>query len=235
MDDFTGKVVLVTGAGGSNGRAIVRAFAARGAIVAANDITPINLDETVASIQATAFVADIASKLAMQTMLHQILDQWKRIDVLVNCANVKPNTPILELDEWEWRRALDVNLSGVFFLIQSVGRVMKVKGGGIMINVAGSAQGENHRSAYVASIMGLAGLTQEAAREFVADRIRVNMLCPGMQAEEAFPLLRRTKGLSLEEWLMRPPTGLDTPEEVAAWALFLSSQAASQITGQIIR
>jgi NAD(P)-dependent dehydrogenase (short-subunit alcohol dehydrogenase family) len=235
MDDFTGQVVLVTGAGGSNGRAIARRFTARGATVAANDITPINLDETIAGIQATAFVADVASKLAVQTMLHQILDRWERIDILVNCANVNPHIPILELDEWEWRRALDVNLSGVFFLMQSVGRVMKAQGGGTMINIAAGTQEENHRSAYVASMMGLAGLTQEAAREFAAAHIRVNMLCPGIRGKDAFPLPNEYPDFSAEEQTKLPPTRMDTPEDLAAWALFLSSQAAAQITGQIIK
>ena len=119
MGDLAGKVVLVTGAGRGIGRELAEGFAAQGVTIAANDLTPINLDETVSHIRtgggtAQAYVADIASKLAVQTMLNEILDVYGRIDVLINAASVEPGEALLEIDEWDWRRAIDLNLTGPF-------------------------------------------------------------------------------------------------------------------------
>jgi NAD(P)-dependent dehydrogenase (short-subunit alcohol dehydrogenase family) len=187
MDTFEDKVVLVTGAGRGAGKAIAQAFAARGAKVALNDISPVNVDEVVAQItsgggQAKAYVEDVAKKVSVQAMINNLTDDWKRVDILVNCANVEPHTPLLDLDEWDWHRTIDVNLTGAFLLIQSVGRVMRDQGGGVIVNVvpvAGRAEMPD-RGAYVASKFGLAGLTRQAALELEAHDIRVHAVCTGL-------------------------------------------------------
>ena len=187
MDTFEDKVVLVTGAGRGAGKAIAQAFAARGAKVALNDISPVNVDEVVAQItaeggQAKAYVEDVAKKVSVQAMINNLTDDWKRVDILVNCANVEPHTSLLDLDEWDWHRTLDVNLTGAFLLIQSVGRVMREQGGGVIVNVipvAGRAE-MSDRGAYVASKFGLAGLTRQAALELEAHDIRVHAVCTGL-------------------------------------------------------
>ncbi len=115
-------------------------------------------------------------------MINNLTDDWKRVDILVNCANVEPHTPLLDLDEWDWHRTLDVNLTGAFLLIQSVGRVMRDQGGGVIVNVipvAGRAEMPD-RGAYVASKFGLAGLTRQAALELEAHNIRVHAVCTGL-------------------------------------------------------
>ncbi|GAH84183.1 unnamed protein product, partial [marine sediment metagenome] len=157
--NFDGKVVLITGAGRGIGREIALAFGAQGAIIAANDITPINLDETIAQLEAVGavakdFVTDISKKMPVQSMVAQVLDQWERVDILVNNAGVEPHAPLLDLDAWDWQRTLDVNLSGAFYTTQSVGRVMREQGAGVIVNIAsiaGRAHGLKDRSAYVAS------------------------------------------------------------------------------------
>ncbi len=173
MNDYAGKVVLITGAGRGIGRAIAQAFAARGASVAANDITPVNLDETIARIREAGgrcndYVCDVAKKMPVQGMIEQVRQDFERIDILVNNAGVEPHASLLEMDEWDWMRTIDVNLNGPFFTTQSVGRMMREQGGGVIVNVAsiaGRAHGLRDRSADVASKMGLIGLTREAARE----------------------------------------------------------------------
>ena len=242
MSDFEGKVVLVTGAGRGIGRAIAEAFAARGARVAANDITPVNLDETVRRITAAGgvckgYVFDVAAKMPVQAMIEEIRDAWQRIDILVNNAGVEPHASILELDEWDWRRTLDVNLSGPFFTTQSVGRVMREQGGGIIVNIAsiaGRAHGLKDRSAYVASKMGLVGFTREAAREFAAYNIRVNAVCPGVIETEMTAALRQNESM-MQKWLEDIPQGrLGSVEDVVGLVLFLCSPEAAYITGQAI-
>jgi len=242
MDEFADKVVLVTGAGRGIGRAIAEGFATRGAIVAANDITPVNLDETVERIEASAgrvkdYVCDVAKKMPVQTMIEAILDDWERIDILVNNAGVEPHASLLDIDEWDWRRTIDVNLTGPFLTMQSVGRVMRQQGGGVIVNIAsiaGRAFGLKDRSAYVASKTGLIGLTREAAREFAAYGVRVNAVCPGVIETEMTAALRQDEAM-MRKWLEVIPQGrLGQPQDVVDLVLYLCSAGASYLTGQAI-
>jgi NAD(P)-dependent dehydrogenase (short-subunit alcohol dehydrogenase family) len=183
MADFKDKVVLVTGAGRGTGRALAEAFARAGAQVAADDLTPVNLDETVARIlvaggRVKAYVVDIAKKLPVQGLLNQVIDDFGRIDILVNCAEVEPQKTVLEMDEWDWQRTLDVNLTGAFLLTQSVGRIMQTQGGGIIVHVGERARGSERRAAYFTSKAGLAALAALAAYELSEAGVRVYHLQP---------------------------------------------------------
>ena len=116
MTDFKGKVVLITGAGKGSGRTLAKAFARQGATVAANDISPINVEEAVEEIRAQggdarAYVDDIAKKVGAQALVKQVEDDFGHIDILVNHAAVEPRSPLLDMDEWDWHRVLDVNLT----------------------------------------------------------------------------------------------------------------------------
>jgi NAD(P)-dependent dehydrogenase (short-subunit alcohol dehydrogenase family) len=183
MGNFENKVILVTGAGKGTGRGVAEAFGGQGAVVAANDISPVNLDETVAHIlaaggQAKAYVEDIAKKMPVQTLLNGVLDDFGQIDILVNCAEVEPQKSVLEMDDWDWQRTLDVNLNGAFLLTQSAGRIMKEKGGGVIVQVGERPKGMERRAAYFTSKAGLAALSALAAYELSDAGIRVYHVKP---------------------------------------------------------
>lgn len=195
MNELKDKVVLITGAGKGCGRILAGAFAERGACVAANDISPINVDEVVNDIlkkggRAKAYVEDVAKKVGAQLIINQVEDDFGRIDILINHAAVQPHIPLLDMDEWDWHRVLDVNLTGAFLMTQSVGRVMRAKGGGIIINLL-SESSHDHESAFVASMNGLRGFTSQAARELSSFGIHVHAVenDPDTIAEKVFALL----------------------------------------------
>ncbi|MDH5505593.1 MAG: SDR family oxidoreductase [Anaerolineae bacterium] len=214
MSDFSGQTVLITGAGRGFGRTLAHAFAARGALVAANDLTPVNVDEVVANItkaggRATSYLADVCKKVALQSMVTQVLEDCARIDILINHAAVQPHDPLLDMDEWDWHRTLDVNLTGAFLAMQSVGRVMRELGGGVILNIGPTQPDPAHpapRAAYLAAKHGLLALTRAAAPELSPANIRVN-------------------AISLE--------GEITPSIVSK-ALELCSPAGAKITGQVL-
>lgn len=194
MDKLSQKIVLITGAGRGAGRAVAEAFAARGATVAANDISPINLDVVAESVvsgggRIKPYVGDVAKKVAVQALINQVTDDWGRIDVLVNSAAVEPASPLLDMDEWDWHRVLDVNLTGAFLMLQSVGRVMRAQGGGVIINLIPLAGRETllDRGAYLASKMGLAALTRQAALELGPFGVRVHAVGTGLGAVATVP------------------------------------------------
>lgn len=183
-DTFKGKVVLITGAGKGTGRAVAEAFAAQNAILALNDISPMNLEILTDWVNAhggfaKAFIHDIAKKVAAQTLINQVVDSLERIDILVNCANVQPYGPLLNMDEWDLHRAFEVNAIGTFIMLQSVGRVMREQGGGVIVNVTKFTADSVH-AAYAASRLAAAGLAMQAADELGPYNIRVHAAVAGL-------------------------------------------------------
>jgi NAD(P)-dependent dehydrogenase (short-subunit alcohol dehydrogenase family) len=218
-DEFTGRVVLITGAGRGFGRALALAFAAHSALVAANDITPINLDETMDLIQqaggsARAYLADVSHRMQVQLMVDQIHADWGRLDILINSTAVAPRAALFEMDDWDWQRVLEVNLGGPFLTMQIAGRAIREGGGGAILNLAAAGSADlSNRAAFLASQAGLSALTRAAAREFLAYNIRVNALCFDYREEDP---------------------SQDTLEQVCEQALQICSPSARGMTGQSI-
>jgi NAD(P)-dependent dehydrogenase (short-subunit alcohol dehydrogenase family) len=219
--EFQDKVVLITGAGRGTGRQMAESFAAQGARVAVNDISPQNVESLVAELRrrgynAKAYVEDIAKKMTVQALVKQVEDDFGRIDVLINHASVEPHTAMLDMDEWDWQRTIDVNLSGAFFAMQSVGRIMLERGGGVIINIASLSGGTVllDRAAYVSSLFGLIGLTRQAARELFTYGIRVHAVGRGLGRFQN--------------------TGTTVPADLSRAVLFLCSPRSSHLTGHIV-
>ncbi len=173
---LSGKIILVTGAGRGAGRKIAKALGERGAFVAANDLTPINLDPVVDEIlseggKSQAYIHDIAKKVDVQVMVNNIVNKHGRIDVLVNCANVQLGTSLLEIDEWDLHRIFEVNTIGTLLVTQNIGRVMRTQGSGLIINVVKIPK--NAPVSFVASRAGLLAVTESLADEWRGYGIRV--------------------------------------------------------------
>jgi 3-oxoacyl-[acyl-carrier protein] reductase len=175
---ITPRVALITGASRPPGPDLAQALAAQDWRVALNDLNPYTLDEivqqiTIAGGQARAHIADISQKLALQTILNDIEDEWGHIDALINNTRVMPNQPLLDMDEWDWRHTLDVNLTGAFLLTQVVGRMMRARGGGAIIHLLQPDETPGH-AAYAATQAGIEKLIQVARQELEAFRIQVH-------------------------------------------------------------
>ena len=227
--DLSGHAALVTGAGADVGKAVALALAASGASVLINDINPDKIEtltEEIVSVSGRAlpFHGDVANRFQASAMIEAARDAFGRVDILVNAAGVFKGGAMATLDEWDWRRVIDVNLTGAFFCTQLLGRVMAEEGGGVIVNIASTAGHPNtlpEGISYVASKAGLIGLTRQSARELAPQGIRVNAVCVGnLEGEVKTP--QNAQGR----------TG--TVEEIASVVLFLCSDAARFITGQAI-
>jgi 3-oxoacyl-[acyl-carrier protein] reductase len=237
---FLGKVVIVTGAGAGIGRAISMAFAAEGARVALWDIHGDAALDAAGEIcrlggQAMARAVDVSRGPEVREAIQEVLSRWDRVDVLVNNAGICLVGPIETIEEKEWDRVLEVNLKGVFLCSQAVMGSMKARGCGCIINmgsVAGKVGGIAVGAHYSASKAGVMCLTKSLAKELAPHGVRVNGIAPGVVETDM------TRMITQGDWsgyLAQIPMGrVGTVQEVARAALFLASDDASFITGEIM-
>ncbi|MFN3961241.1 MAG: SDR family NAD(P)-dependent oxidoreductase [Parvularculaceae bacterium] len=241
--DFSGKAVIVTGAAAGIGEACARAFAAAGAGVVLADVNE-DRNRGVADliaidfrVRAVPIAANVASEADCEAIVLRALDEFGRIDVLVNNAGVTAPGTILDLDPKEWDRVMDINLRSYFILTQIAAKAMIERGvRGAIVNMSSinSDLAIANQLAYTASKGGVRQLTRAAALGLASYGIRVNAIGPGSIMTDLL------KGVMQDEEgrrriLSRTPAGrVGEPAEIAAVALFLASDMASYITGQTI-
>ena len=234
--DFSGRVTLVTGGSRGIGFATAQAFARAGARVAITGRGEEDLETAAARIGSACLPiqADAGNPGDVQRVAAETLSALGRVDVLVNNAGIGLHTPAEDTSEADWRRILDVSLTGAFQLSQSVGTEMLRAGGGSIVNVGSLTTflGFPGRAAYGSSKAAIAELTRVLASEWGPRGIRVNCVAPGWIASSAMRRLIDQGTLDPEPMRSRAPLRrMGEPEDVADAILFLASDAARFITG----
>jgi 3-oxoacyl-[acyl-carrier protein] reductase len=238
---FTGQSVLVTGAGHGIGRAVAERFAAEGANVAVNDVDRPRADEVVTAIgsdggTATAVVADVASRAAVEDMVAAAVAAHGPIDVLVNNAAIATYEAacrhFLEGDEDWWDRIVDTNLKGTYLCSQAVVRAMAERTRGVIIHMSSGGGTHAHRAmaSYDAAKGGVEALTRAMALDLAPYGIRVNCIVPGLIRTYDI-----TDELAAERGEVVPMRRLGSADDVAGPTLFLASDDARYVTGETLR
>ena len=242
MYDFKGKTALVTGASRGIGRAIAVTLAQGHANVAlnyaGNDAAAkqaLDLCEQAGSGRCKLYKFDVADPAACQKAVDEIMGEFGGLHVLVNNAGIAVDQLVMRLKDEDWRRQLEVNLTGAFNLVRAATRPMMRQKGGAMVNLTSvvGEMGNAGQAAYAASKAGLIGLTKSVARELASRNVRVNAVAPGFIDTDMTAALPEAARQKLME--MIPLARLGTAQDVADCVAWLASEKAAYVTGEIVR
>lgn len=228
-----GLVALVTGGASGIGAAIGAALSAKGARIAVVDLNEGGAAETAARLpDSRGFACNVADPDSVTATVDAVMDDFSRIDILVNSAGIARLAPAEDLSLGDWDSTIAVNLKGTFLMCQAVGRHMLAAGSGAIINMASQAASValDQHVAYCASKFGVVGISKVLAAEWAPRGVRVNTISPTVVLTElGHKAWDGPKGDALKKLI---PTGrFAYPDEIAAAAVFLASGAAAMVNG----
>lgn len=234
--DFTKKTVIVTGSARGIGRSIAEKFSQLGANIVISDID-LEQAETVAGqigTNAIGLKADVTNLTDIENLFEKTKKEFGQIDIVVNNAGITKDTLMIRMSEKDWDMVLDINLKGSFLVTKTAAKVMMKQRYGRIINISSivGIKGNAGQSNYSASKAGLIGLTKSAAKELGSRGITVNAVAPGfITTEMTENLPDAAKNAFLDKVLIKRP---GSPEDIAQAVMFLASDEASYITGQVL-
>ncbi|HEX9203880.1 MAG TPA: 3-oxoacyl-[acyl-carrier-protein] reductase [Vicinamibacteria bacterium] len=239
MPSLAGKVSFVTGASRGIGRAIAKALAAEGATVVLTARDRARLAEAVAEItaaggRAEARAMDVADRASVEAAFDEVVKAHGRIDHLVNNAGITRDNLVLRMKDEDWQQVLATNLTGVFLCTQAALRPMLKQRSGRIVNVTSvvGLTGNPGQANYAASKAGVVGFTRSVAREVASRSITVNAVAPGFIETDMTAAMTDKAREFLAASIPLARTG--RPEDVAGAVVFLVSDAAAYVTGQVL-
>jgi len=229
-----GKVAVVTGAGRGIGKAIALKLASEGAKVATCGRTLVNVEATSSEVGGKAYAVDVSISAQVGETCDKIVKDFGRIDILVNNAGVTRDQLLMRMSDEDWDTVLDTNLTGAFHFAKAVTRPMLKQRSGRIINISSiiGLTGNAGQSNYAASKAGLIGFTKSLARELASRNITVNAVAPGFIVTDMTQAMGEEAQTALKSRIALGRLG--TAEDVANVVLFLASELASYVTGQVI-
>jgi len=232
--DFSGRTVIVTGAARGIGLALAQRFAAAAAEVVVVDLDGDDARRAAGEIGATAVTADVSSTADVQRVVEHAVERSGRVDVVVNNAGILRDKVLWKLDDRDWEDVLAVHLGGGFRLTRACVPQFREQRYGRVVNVTSytGLRGNIGQSAYAAAKAGIIGFTKTAARELARFGVTVNAISPNALTRmiDSIPAHER------EELERRIPLGrFADPNEIASGVLFLASEDAGYITGEVLR
>ncbi len=237
--DLSGQTAIVTGASRGIGKAIALRLAAAGAKVACVARSADKLKETADAIAAAGGTAevhpcDVTDSAAVSKLVEELAEKWGGLDIVVNNAGITKDTLIPRMEDEQWDAVIATNLRSVFLFTRSASLVMMRKRSGRIINISSVSglMGNSGQSNYSASKAGVIGFTRTVAQELASRKVTVNAICPGFIASE----MTAAMGATLDEFVKTriPAKRLGEADEVADAVLYLASDSAAYITGEVI-